>query len=91
MTIDDRLADLGIVLPNANPPAGLYTGAVKTGSLLYTAGAGPVRADGSFVTGKAGRDVDVDAAREAARLTGLQLDQARHQRAAGRRHAPGCS
>jgi enamine deaminase RidA (YjgF/YER057c/UK114 family) len=73
MTIDDRLSELGIVLPHASPPAGLYTGAVKTGSLLYTAGAGPVRADGSFVTGKVGRDVDVDGAREAARLTGLQL------------------
>jgi enamine deaminase RidA (YjgF/YER057c/UK114 family) len=73
MTIDDRLSDLGIVLPDAFPPAGLYTGAVTTGSLLYTAGAGPVRADGSFVTGKVGRDVDVDGAREAARLTGLQL------------------
>jgi len=73
MTIDDRLSELGVVLPNASPPAGLYTGAVKTGSLLYTAGAGPVRADGSFVTGKVGRDVDVDGAREAARLTGLQL------------------
>ena len=73
MPIDDRLSELGVVLPNASPPAGLYTGAVKTGSLLYTAGAGPVRADGSFVTGKVGRDVDVDGAREAARLTGLQL------------------
>ena len=73
MTIDDRLSELGIVLPNASPPAGLYTGAVKTGSLLLAAGAGPARADGSFVTGKVGRDVDVDGAREAARLTGLQL------------------
>ena len=73
MTIDDRLSELDIVLPNVSPPGGLYTGAVKTGSLLYTAGAGPVRADGSLVTGKVGRDVDVDAAREAARLTGLQL------------------
>ena len=36
-------------------------------------GAGPIRADGTFVTGKVGRDVDLDAAKEAARLTGLQL------------------
>jgi enamine deaminase RidA (YjgF/YER057c/UK114 family) len=73
VTIDERLSDLGIVLPEAFPPAGLYRGAVTTGSLVYTAGAGPVRPDGSFVTGKVGRDVDVDEAREAARLTGLQL------------------
>jgi enamine deaminase RidA (YjgF/YER057c/UK114 family) len=73
MTIDERLSELGIVLPDARPPAGLYTGAVTTGSLIYTAGAGPVRADGSLVTGKVGRDLDIGAAREAARLTGLQL------------------
>ena len=48
-------------------------GAVRTGSLVFVSGAGPIRPDGTFVTGKVGRDVDLDAAKEAARLTGLQL------------------
>ena len=73
MTIEDRLHELGIELPEASPPAGRYVGAVRTGSLVFLSGAGPVRPDGSFVTGKVGRDVAVDEAREAARLTGLQL------------------
>ncbi len=40
---------------------------------MYLAGAGPARPDGSYVTGKVGGSVDIDVARHAARLTGLQL------------------
>jgi enamine deaminase RidA (YjgF/YER057c/UK114 family) len=70
---DQRLVDLGLELPEPFPPAGSYVGAVRTGSLLYLSGAGPVRADGTFITGRVGRDIDLDGAVEAARLTGLQL------------------
>jgi enamine deaminase RidA (YjgF/YER057c/UK114 family) len=73
MTIDERLAELGIELPEPFPPAGDYVGAVRSGDLLFLSGAGPVRADGTIVTGKVGRDIDLDAAVEAARITGLQL------------------
>ena len=73
MTIDDRLRELGIELPELLPPAGNYVPAVRSGAILYTSGAGPVRPDGSVVTGKVGADLDLDAAVEAARLTGLQL------------------
>lgn len=73
MTTKQRLTDLGIELPTPMPPAGLYVPAVRAGDLVFLSGTGPVRADGSLVTGKVGRDLDLDAAREAARLTGLQL------------------
>ena len=73
MTIEDRLHELGIELTEVFPPAGKYVGAVRSGSLVFVSGAGPIRPDGTFVTGKVGRDVDLDAAKEAARLTGLQL------------------
>jgi enamine deaminase RidA (YjgF/YER057c/UK114 family) len=73
MSVDQRLIELGIDLPEPFPPAGTYVGAVPTGSLLYVSGAGPARADGTFVTGKVGGTVDLDEAVEAARLTGLQL------------------
>jgi len=73
VSVDDRLRELGIELPDVFPPAGKYVGAVRTGSLVFLSGSGPVRPDGTFVTGKVGRDVDLDHAREAARLTGLQL------------------
>jgi len=73
MTPDERLAELGIELPTPRSPAGLYVPAVRAGALLFMSGAGPVRADGGVVTGKVGRDIDIDEARDAARLTGLQL------------------
>jgi len=73
VTIDDRLHELGIELTGVFAPAGMYVGAVRTGSLVFVSGAGPIRPDGTFVTGKVGRDVDLDAAKAAARLTGLQL------------------
>ena len=73
MTIEDRVHELGIELTEVFPPAGKYVGAVRTGSLVFVSGAGPIRADGSFVTGKVGRDVDLDDAKEAARLAGVQL------------------
>ena len=71
--MDDRLAELELELPEPFPPAGNYVAAVRTGSLLFLSGAGPARSDGSFVRGKVGDTIDLDAAVEAARLTGLQL------------------
>jgi enamine deaminase RidA (YjgF/YER057c/UK114 family) len=73
MTIEDRLRELGIELTEVFPPAGKYVGAVRIGSLVFLSGAGPVRPDGTFVSGKVGRDVDLDDAKDAARLAGLQL------------------
>src|SRR3954469_12460307 len=73
VTIDERLTELGIELPTPSAPAGAYVGAVRTGTLLYLSGAGPVRADGTVITGKVGRDLDLEAAAEAARCTALQL------------------
>ena len=73
MSVDDRLAELELALPEPFPPAGNYVAAVRTGSLLFLSGAGPVRPDGSFVRGKVGDSIDLDGAVEAARLTGLQL------------------
>ena len=73
MTAEARLVELGIELPAVFPPAGLYVGAVRTGDLLFLSGAGPVRADGTIVTGKVGGTVEPDVGRQAARLTGLQL------------------
>ncbi|MCU1353114.1 MAG: endoribonuclease [Acidimicrobiales bacterium] len=72
MEITARLEELGIVLPDAMPPAGSYVPMARHGDLVYVSGHGPV--DGErMVCGKVGRDLDVDAARAAARLTGLSI------------------
>jgi len=66
------MAAAGITLPDGMKPAGLYVPAVLVGDMLHIGGHGPV-SDAGLVTGKVGADLDVDAAYEAARLTGLQL------------------
>ena len=74
MTVDDRLRELGLELPDLRAPAGNYAPAVLAGDLLFLAGAGPATPDGGWVKGKVGDGgLDVPAAREAARLVGLQL------------------
>ena len=73
MSAEDRLRTLGLELPEVPPPVGSYVAAVRCGSLLFLAGHGPVRADGTMVQGKVGRDLDVAAAKDAARLVGLAL------------------
>jgi enamine deaminase RidA (YjgF/YER057c/UK114 family) len=73
VSAEARLAELGVELPEVPAPAGMYVPAVRTGDLVFLSGQGPRRADGSIILGKVGRDLDVDGAREAARVTGLNL------------------
>jgi enamine deaminase RidA (YjgF/YER057c/UK114 family) len=78
MSAQARLTELGIELPTPMTPAGLYRSSVRVGDLIFLSGAGPVRADGTFVTGKVGDTIDLPTARQAARLVGLQLLAALH-------------
>jgi enamine deaminase RidA (YjgF/YER057c/UK114 family) len=71
--VEKRLTELGITLPEPMAPAGRYVPAARVGDLVFLSGTGPVRPDGSLVIGKVGHDLDLDAARDAARLTGLQI------------------
>jgi enamine deaminase RidA (YjgF/YER057c/UK114 family) len=73
MTPEAKLAQLGLILPEVPKPAGSYLPYKLSGDTLYLAGQGPMRADGSFATGKVGRDVTVDEAYEHAKLVGLGL------------------
>jgi enamine deaminase RidA (YjgF/YER057c/UK114 family) len=72
--VDARLRELGLELPAPMSPAGSYVPAALVGDLVYLSGTGPARPDGTLVTGKVGDGgLDLGAAREAARLAGLQL------------------
>src|SRR4029077_6107535 len=73
MSANARLEELGIELPTPMTPAGLNRSAVRVGDLVFLSGAGPIRPDGSLVTGKVGGALDLAAGRAAARLVGLQL------------------
>lgn len=66
-----RLAALGIVLPPAPQPVANYVNGVQTGDLIFLAGKGPKRADGSEVHGKLGADLNIEQGYAAARLTAI--------------------
>jgi enamine deaminase RidA (YjgF/YER057c/UK114 family) len=72
-TPESRFAALGLVLPSAPPPGGVYRPVVLTGRLAFVSGHGPVRADGTLVTGRVGADLTLDDGRDAARQVGLTI------------------
>jgi L-ascorbate metabolism protein UlaG (beta-lactamase superfamily)/enamine deaminase RidA (YjgF/YER057c/UK114 family) len=66
-----RLAELGIELPEPPSPVANYVNGVQTGNLIFLAGKGPRRPDGSEVHGKLGADLTIEEGYEAARLTAI--------------------
>jgi enamine deaminase RidA (YjgF/YER057c/UK114 family) len=68
-----RLAELKIELRAPGKPVANYVKYVRTGNLLFLAGEGPAKGDGTFVTGKVGQDLTVEQGYEAARLTGIAM------------------
>ena len=70
MGVAERLTELGLALPPRRS-VGSYVPAVKTGNLLFVSGGGPMKPDGSFVTGKVGSNVTIEDGQEAAKLAAL--------------------
>jgi enamine deaminase RidA (YjgF/YER057c/UK114 family) len=71
---EHRLAELGIDLPAAVAPRPTIVTARRIGDLVYLSGRGPTGSpDGRRFAGKVGLDLDLDEAREAARVVGLNL------------------
>ena len=68
---ESRLKEKGIVLNAPGKPVANYVNAVRVGNLLYLAGKGPTKPDGSNITGKVGRDLTIEQGYEAARLTAI--------------------
>ncbi len=66
-----KVQALGITLEIPTTPVANYVHAVRTGNLLFLAGKGPRKADGTYITGKLGADLTVEQGYEAARLTGI--------------------
>jgi enamine deaminase RidA (YjgF/YER057c/UK114 family) len=73
MWAEDRLVELKLELPPAPKPVATYVTAMRVGDLLYVSGHGPLRPDGTMITGRLGGDMDVPAGTAAARQTGLAI------------------
>ena len=66
MTPEQRLAELGLDLPDAARPVGAYIPAVRTGDLIFTSGQIPMRKGELLAKGKVPTDIRADIAEAAA-------------------------
>jgi enamine deaminase RidA (YjgF/YER057c/UK114 family) len=73
MSAERRLKELALDLPPPPKAAGNYLPGVQVGNLLFVSGCGPQRADGGYVLGKLGADLDVEQGYAAARVAGLAM------------------
>ena len=73
MNIDQRLAEIGLTIPQPAAPVASYVPAVEHGGLLHISGQISFAEDGSLIKGRLGEDMDVDAGIAAARRCGVML------------------
>lgn len=73
MSAEARLAELGIELPPAPKPVGVYKPALVVGNMVYMSGHGPLKSDGTLIKGRVGADMDQQGGYDAARQTGLAM------------------
>ncbi len=66
-----KLKTLNIELPAIGKPIANYVHVVRTGNLLFLAGKGPSKSDGTYITGKVGKDITTEQGSDAARLTAI--------------------
>lgn len=71
VSAEQRLKELGIVLPAPPEPFGVYVEAVQTGNLLFLTGMMPTEGRAAKFIGRVGAELDVDAGYKAAHLAAL--------------------
>ena len=73
MTIDERLAELGIELPQPAAPVAAYVPAVELGGLLHISGQISFSEEGNLILGRLGEDMNLERGIAAARRCGIML------------------
>jgi len=73
MSAETRLIELKIELPPAPKPVGVYKPVVVTGNFAFASGHGPLRSDGTLITGRVGAELDLNGGKLAARQVGLAM------------------
>ncbi|MEZ5104921.1 MAG: RidA family protein [Draconibacterium sp.] len=70
---DKKLEQLGIELPPAPSPKGVYKPMLMDGKYVYVSGHGPVKNDGSLIIGRIGDSMDMEEGKTAAQQVGLTI------------------
>ena len=72
-TVDEKVKQLGLELPPVSKPIANYVKYVRTGNLIFLAGHGPSKTDGTNITGKVGKELSIEQGYEAAKIAALSL------------------
>ena len=70
-TPEERLADLGLTVPDVAAPVAAYVPAERSGSYVYTSGQLPFVSGQLVATGKVGAEIDADQAKDLAQICAL--------------------
>ena len=73
MSIENKLKELKISVPDAPDPVGAYVAYKVVGNLLYISGQLPISSDGSFIKGKIGKDLKLDDGQQASKLCVINI------------------
>ncbi|MCE9607983.1 MAG: RidA family protein [Planctomycetia bacterium] len=73
MSAEARVKELGLQLPPVPKLGGVYKPVVIVNNLAYVSGHGPLKNDGTMLTGRVGQDLDQQAGYDAARQVGLTI------------------
>jgi len=71
MNVENKLKELGIVIPDISKPLAAYVPGIKTGEFVYISGQLPLKDGVIMYTGKLGKDVTVAEGQAAARLAAI--------------------
>jgi enamine deaminase RidA (YjgF/YER057c/UK114 family) len=70
---ESRLTELKLILPPSPKPLGVYKPVLIIGKFLYVSGQGPMRSDGTLITGRLGDSLSLEEGKQAARQVGLTM------------------
>ena len=73
MTIENKLQELNIELPNAPDPVGAYVASKKISNLLFISGQLPISKDGKILKGKIGKDLTLEDGQKASKLCVINI------------------
>ena len=73
MTIENKLKELNIELPNAPDPVGAYVAFKKIGNLLFISGQLPISRDGKIIKGKIGKDLTLEDGQKASKYCAINI------------------
>ena len=73
MSIEDKLKELNIELPDAPNPVGAYVAFKKINNLLFISGQLPITSDGKMIKGKIGKDLKLEDAQKASKICVINI------------------